>query len=279
VVADKRLDVMAAAEHHDKDLREVKAVLRGLQRIGDHQSQAEAASKNPGAAATVENLADFDDVPRPPGGSRERAPSRTGIRLGDAESLADKRPVQARRLAGLALAMLAAGTVIVLAGDLFLKYWPSFPSSTPAAAISGGVTSAVETTERAGAKISTPTLPIETSQPAAQADTIDDRAASSIVATVPATPDIANAHQLMDRGRIAAAREMLLRRDLAASQDGAWLLARSYDPNYLATIPSPDASADKGQAEEWYRRWRDIAVRNGMVMDDQRLKRIINSMR
>jgi hypothetical protein len=72
---------------------------------------------------------------------------------------------------------------------------------------------------------------------------------------------------------------MLLRPDLAASQDGAWLLARSYDPNYLAAIQSPDASADKRQAEEWYRRWRDIAVRNGMVMDDLRLKRIINSMR
>ena len=78
---------------------------------------------------------------------------------------------------------------------------------------------------------------------------------------------------------IAAAREMLLRPDLAASQEGAWLLARSYDPSYLATIQSPDASADQQQAEEWYRRWRDIAVRNGMVMDDLRLKRIINSMR
>jgi hypothetical protein len=175
--------------------------------------------------------------------------------------------------------MLAAGTVIVLAGDLFLKYWPSLPSSRPAAAISGGVTSDVVTAERAGAKISTPTLSIETSQPVPQADTIGHQVAPSAVATVPANPDIANAHRLMDSGHIAAAREMLVRPDLAASQEGAWLLARSYDPNYLATIQSPDASADKRQAAEWYRRWRDIAVRNGMVMDDLRLKRIINSMR
>ncbi len=271
---------MAAEENDDKDFREVKAVLRGLQRIGDHLPQVEAASKNPGGAATtLENPANYEDVPRLPGRSSERAPSRAGIRLGDAESLADERPVQGRRLAALALAMLAAGTVIVLAGDLFIKYWPSFPSSRPAAAIGGGVTSAVVTTERAGEKISTPTLPIETSRPVPQAGTIDDRAASWAVTTAPANPDIANAHLLMDSGHIAAAREMLLRPDLAASQEGAWLLARSHDPNYLATIHLPDASADKRQAEEWYRRWRDIGARNGMVMDDLRLKRIIDSMR
>src|SRR5258707_892080 len=181
------MNVMAAEEDDDKGLREVKVVLRGLQRIGDHPPQVEAASKNPGSAATtLENLADCEDVSRPPGGSRERAPSRAGIGLGDAESLADKRPVQGKRLAALALAMLAAGTVIVLASDLFLKYWPSFPSSRPAAAISDGVTSAVVTTERAGAKISTPKLAIETSQPVPQTGSIDERAASSAVTTVPA---------------------------------------------------------------------------------------------
>jgi hypothetical protein len=175
--------------------------------------------------------------------------------------------------------MLAAGTVIVLAGDLFLKYWPGSRSSRPAAAISGGGTPAVVTAERAGARISTPTLSVETGQPVPQTGAINDRAASPAVTTVPASPDIANAHQLMDSGHVVAAREMLLRPDLAASQEGAWLLARSYDPNYLATVQSPDAPADKRQAEEWYRRWRDTAVSNGMVMDDLRLKRIINSMR
>jgi hypothetical protein len=270
---------MVAGEDDDKNLREVKAVLRGLQRIGDRPPQVEAASKSPGSAATIlENLANREAASRPPGRSRERAPLRAGIRLGDAESLADKRPVQGKRLAALALAMLAAGTVIILAGDLFLKYWPSLPSSRPAAAISGGTTSAVVTTEHAGAKISTPQLPIETDQPVPQTGAIDDRAVSSAVTAAPTNPAIVNAHELMDSGHIVAAREMLLRPDLAASQDGAWLIARSYDPNYLATIKSPDASADKRQAEEWYRRWRDIAVRNGLVMDDPQLKRLIGSM-
>ncbi len=85
--------------------------------------------------------------------------------------------------------------------------------------------------------------------------------------------------QLMDAGQIIAARRLLLRPDVIATQDGAWRLARSYDPNYLASVPSPDASSDKREAEEWYRRWRDIGVRNGMAMDDLRLKRIIDSMR
>jgi hypothetical protein len=272
-------NLMAAEEDDHKDLREVKTVLRRLQRIGDRLLQVDATSKTPGSAATAfENLANREDVSRPPDRSGERAPSRAGIGSGDADSLADKRPVQGRRLGALALAMLAAGTVIVLAGDLFLKYWPSVPSSTPAATISGGGTSAVVTTEPAEAKTSTRTLPIETSQPVPQADKIDDRASSSTVTAVPANPDVANAHQLMESGRILAARERLRRPDLAASQEAAWLLARSYDPSYLATIQSPDASADQQQAEEWYRRWRDIAVRNGMVMDDLRLKRIINSM-
>jgi hypothetical protein len=270
------LNVMAAKEGDDKDLREVKAVLRDLQRIGNHLPRVEAASKTPGSTIR-EHPAEPEDVLRLPVRSGERASSPAGIRSRAVESAADKRPVQGRRLAALALAMLAAGTVIVLAGDLFLRYWPSFAPSRPAAAISSEVTPTVVTTERAGVETSTPTMP-KTSQPV-PADAIDDRAASSAVTTAPVNADITNVQLLMSGGHIVAAREILRRPDLAASQEGAWLLARSYDPNYLATIRSPDASADRGQAEEWYRRWRDIAVRNGMVMDDLRLKRIINSMR
>src|SRR5258708_13403657 len=115
--------------------------------MGEHLRKVEGASKNPGGAGTtLENPANYEDVPRLPGRSSERAPSRAGIRLGDAESLADERPVQGRRLAALALAMLAAGTVIVLAGDLFIKYWPSFPSSRPAPPIRGRLPSSFLTT-------------------------------------------------------------------------------------------------------------------------------------
>ena len=82
----------------------------------------------------------------------------------------------------------------------------------------------------------------------------------------------------MEAGHIVEARKMLLQPALAASQDAAWLMARSFDPNYLAMAQSVDATADKGQAEEWYRRWRDIGAQNGVAMDDTRLKRLIDAM-
>ena len=90
---------------------------------------------------------------------------------------------------------------------------------------------------------------------------------------------VGNAQRLMDAGQIIAARRLLLRPDVAVTQDGTWRLARSYDPNYLAGVPSPDASSDKAEAAEWYSRWRDIGAAYGMTMDDLHLRRIINSMR
>jgi hypothetical protein len=246
--------MMAAEEHNDKALRDVKAVLHGLQRIGAHPPQAAA------------------NLPR------------------DAV-VANKRPAQGKRLAALALAMLAAGTVIVLAGDLFLKYWPSPPPSTPAETARGEVSSAVSAVtvaERAGAGVSTPSQPVQAVPSVPQAGPVNERAPSPAIATVPASSPavnvpanraITNAHELLDGGHVVAARKILEQPDLATTQEGAWLLARSYDPNYLTTIQSPDASADPRQAEEWYRRWRDIAARDGVAMDDLHLKRIIDSMR
>jgi hypothetical protein len=87
----------------------------------------------------------------------------------------------------------------------------------------------------------------------------------------PANPgDLDKARRLMDSGQIAAARQILEQPALASTQDGAWLIARSFDPNYLKTITAADASADKAKATRWYRRWHEIAGRNGVVMDDAR---------
>jgi hypothetical protein len=268
---------MAAKRDNNKNLREVKDALQRLQRIGNDLSSDAAASENPGrAVASLENLVNRKD------GSRaiERVRSRAGNRSGDAKSFADKRRVQGRRLGALALAMIAAGAVIVLASDLFLKYWPTSASSKQGAAVNGKVTSSAAAIERAGPKISDSHLPIDARQSVKQPDAEHGQVALQAdgVPALSANPAFGSARQLMDGGHIAAAREMLLQPHLATSQEGAWLLARSYDPNYLVTIQSPDAPADKEQAEEWYRRWRDIGVRSGMVMDDLRLKRIIESM-
>jgi len=43
-------------------------------------------------------------------------------------------------------------------------------------------------------------------------------------------------------------------------------------------IAQPDAAADPQQAERWYRAWYDIAGRQGLVMDPDRLQRLIRSM-
>jgi hypothetical protein len=84
---------------------------------------------------------------------------------------------------------------------------------------------------------------------------------------------------LMSAGQVQAAREELLRLALEDSVDAAWALARSYDPNFLATIRGADAGPDIAEAARWYRRWHAISVKQGLVADSVSVDRIIRSMR
>jgi hypothetical protein len=92
-------------------------------------------------------------------------------------------------------------------------------------------------------------------------------------------PTLEAAVGLMAAGRIQAARAALLRLAPEDSADAAWALARSYDPNYLATVPGADAGPDVEQATRWYRAWYAVAVKQGLVGDSVSLDRIIRSMR
>jgi hypothetical protein len=83
----------------------------------------------------------------------------------------------------------------------------------------------------------------------------------------------------MANGRVQAARRQLVRLASEGSADAAWSLARSYDPNYLGTIPSADAAADVEEATRWYQTWRTVAVKEGLVAGSISLERIIRSMR
>jgi hypothetical protein len=83
----------------------------------------------------------------------------------------------------------------------------------------------------------------------------------------------------MANGRVQAARRQLVRIASEGSADAAWSLARSYDPNYLGTIPSADAAADVEEATRWYQTWRTVAVKEGLVAGSISLERIIRSMR
>jgi hypothetical protein len=231
---------MPRKQKEDQKLGEVKAALRSLQRIDVNSSSP--------------------------------------IELRHAKPDANKRPAQGKRLGAFALAMIAIGTVIVLALDLFFKYWP--PSSPSRQVAETGDKASPPAARDAGAGLSPSGLPGKADQP------VKPRAAADIGPAPPAitAPDpritqiIDNARQSMDAGHVVAARKMLSQPALAASQDAAWLIARSFDPNYLATVQSADATADKTQAAEWYRRWRDIGARNGAAMDDARFKRLIDAM-
>lgn len=92
-------------------------------------------------------------------------------------------------------------------------------------------------------------------------------------------PTLQVAVRLMAAGRILAAREQLLRLAPEETADVAWALARTYDPNFLATVPVADAVPNVAEATRWYRTWYAVAVREGLVGDSVSLDRIIGSMR
>ena len=97
--------------------------------------------------------------------------------------------------------------------------------------------------------------------------------------TLPPVPALQVAMGLMAAGRIQAAREELLRLAPEDTADVAWALARTYDPNFLATIPVADAGPNVAEATRWYRTWYAVAVKQGLVGDRVSLDRIIGSMR
>jgi hypothetical protein len=212
----------------------------------------------------------------------------------EVKPVATRRPVRQKHLGALALAMIAVGAVAVLGGDLIFKYWPSSTPAkrtvapapealrpAPAAPIKAGISSPAPAAIPAPAVAITPARkPVEKPQEKL-AEPLDCEAGTAAGNVMMDTPEAitANARQLMDNGHVEAARKMLLQRPIAGTQDGAWLLARSYDPNFLTTVASGDAKPDKKLAENWYRCWHDIGVRNGMVMNDKSLRRMIDAMR
>jgi hypothetical protein len=93
-----------------------------------------------------------------------------------------------------------------------------------------------------------------------------------------ATTAVQAARALMAKGQVRAAREQLLALAAKGSLDAAWDVARSYDPNWLATLPEPDAGPDIPEATRWYRTWYDAAVKEGTVGKNVSVDRIIGAM-
>jgi hypothetical protein len=83
---------------------------------------------------------------------------------------------------------------------------------------------------------------------------------------------------LLSAGRVQTARKQLLTIVSEDSADVAWVLARSYDPNFLGTVQGSDAQPDIAQATRWYRTWHAAAIKQGLVTESVSLERIIGAM-
>jgi hypothetical protein len=169
--------------------------------------------------------------------------------------IADAR--SARRVSLVTGGIIFATAAGILGAALLIGFMQSSPGPQPGSQVGGGAEpSAGSVHQKAG-----PGRPVV------------DEAASRAT--------LNDARDLMAKGRVRSARARL--QELVAGglpqADVAWALARSYDPNFLVTLPAPDADPDVREATRWYREWYAAAVRQGLVADSVSLERIIGSMK
>jgi hypothetical protein len=90
---------------------------------------------------------------------------------------------------------------------------------------------------------------------------------------------LAKALLSLSEGNVIVTRTQLLNAGPERSAEVAFMLAQSYDPNYLRSLPKTDCPPDPAEAERWYKKWYELAIQSGLEMDSARLRRIINAMR
>ncbi|HEY7644700.1 MAG TPA: hypothetical protein VH858_06665 [Hyphomicrobiales bacterium] len=233
-------------------LEEVKAILHELQRIRpDLASLDKAAQPQPVRPA-----------PSPAVNGAGRAqPLEEHVAAANPAS-APQRPVSTVSAGGTNRGALAVGAGFVVvagaaAGALFMLNQPPKPIKAPDQV----------------AAISPATAPAPAPGPAASPTTLENPpAADSRLAL------LQQGQRLMLEGDIKGARQALLQPAESGYPDAAFSLARSYDPNFLQSVTNPNAGPDIEQAELWYRRWHEAAVKAGVVTDSLRLERILQSM-
>ncbi len=98
--------------------------------------------------------------------------------------------------------------------------------------------------------------------------------------------NVKKAESLMKNGNIQEARLILTKEasktagtDDLSYVDIAFLLAQSYDPNYLSSLSFADSDADLIEAERWYRQWYQVASKRGIVKNQQSLQGILETLR
>jgi hypothetical protein len=233
---------MHQTKHDDPSIAEVKAVLDRLQRISrkPHVAGAQAAEDDGAAVA----------------GPASAEGSRFAVSMASLMSQANASRLVNGRV--LIASLVAVGAVVTFVA---INWWPA----------------AVETPQPPVAAPQNPAPVPARAAPPQAAGKEANREASKDAEKIPGAP-LQVASDLIAKGQVRAARDVLLRGTPQESADLAWLLARSYDPNYLVTLKAADAAPDVAQATRWYRTWYDIAVKQGLVADSVSLDRIIRSM-
>jgi hypothetical protein len=238
----------------DPKLGEVRAVLERLQTFA-----ADPDGTQPSAEAS--NGAGFNGHAM---SARQLGAYQLGTRAPPYEPLA-REPTSihesaGRRRAPAAIGLGIAGMAVILLGVVWLIVSPGDRGELSAAA-----TPDVTPAGRAISERETPERDTLAKQPGP--------------AVRPSRAGIDAAQDLLSKGQVQAARKQLLGLASADATDVAWMLARSYDPNFLVTLPSSDGSPDVEQATRWYRIWHAAAVKQGLVPNSVSVDRIIGSMR
>ena len=253
----------------DPKLGEVRAVLERLQTFAaDPDSTQPPHQASNGAAlnghATSAHKAGLPEAVAPvshdsdmPVGKR-RAPAAIGLGI-----------------AGLAAILLGGGWLMVSPGNRSEVSAAATPDVTAGRAISERDASVRDASAR-----DTPVRDPSVRDPSIREPSVRNPSVKEPLPTArPSRAAIDTAQDLLSRGQVQAARKQLLGLASADAADVAWMLARSYDPNYLVTLPSADGSPDVDQATRWYRIWHAAAVKQGLVPNSVSVERIIGSMR
>lgn len=253
----------------DQKLEEVRSILQRLQRIstdsGDELHAEEVYSAQPLRDMTAQNGSE------PPSAAMASQPLSANI-----AAAAGKKEAAGGKGGKF---LILGGIAIICAGGLAV-FWPSDLTEIDAGQ-QHAATNATVTLARTDAAIPGAVTPdTATSSPAEVKAPADSPVEAQPLP--PLDPDagrISQAEQLMSLGKVTDARQ-ILQDDLADRvAEAALMLARTYDPNALRLIADANAEADIVQAEQWYRRWYELAGQNGLTMDPERLNRIIQAMR
>lgn len=100
-------------------------------------------------------------------------------------------------------------------------------------------------------------------------------------AKVVINPVIAEARVLIENGKIISARKLLLSEIEKDPKQAEipFILAQTYDPNYLKDLQSFDAEAELGAARQWYETWYKVARNSANPPSPEKLDKILNALR